>query len=214
MNRGRLIAFEGTDGAGKSTQLRRLAAALRAAGHALIETREPSDGPLGRRIRELARAGQRVAPELECAWFLEDRRAHVAQQIAPALAAGQHVLTDRYTLSTVAYQGARGLDWRALLAQAEREFPLPDLVILLAIEPAAGLARAGTRSGPRDLAFESAASLAQVAEIFDALRCDYLERVDAGRAEAAVFADVARCVERRLGLRVGPPDAAPERAGA
>jgi len=211
VNRGRLIAFEGLDGAGKSTQLRRLAAALRAAGHATVETREPTEGPIGRRIRERARSGAAVPAEVECGWFLEDRRAHVADTIEPALAAGRHLLCDRYTLSTVAYQGARGLDWRALLAQAEREFPLPDLAILLELDPAAGLARVDARGAPRDLAFERADYLEQVAGIYRALRCSYLERVDASRSEEAVFADVLHCAERRLGLARARGAVLPER---
>jgi dTMP kinase len=202
VNRGRLIVFEGLDGAGKSTQLRRLAAALRSRGHSCVETREPTDGPLGRRIRAHARDGPRVTPEVECGWFLEDRREHVHSVIEPALAAGQLVLCDRYTLSTVAYQGARGLDWRALLAQAEREFPLPDLVLLFEIEPSAGLARVDARGAPRDQAFERADYLSEVARIFSALECAYIARVDAARAEDAIFADVCAAVARRLGLAV------------
>ncbi len=209
MNRGRLIAFEGLDGAGKSTQLRRLAASLRAAGQRVVETREPTDGPLGRHIREHARSGLRVAPEVECGWFVDDRRAHVRETIAPALEAGQQVLCDRYTLSTVAYQGARGLDWRALLAAAELEFPLPDLVILLELGVAAGLARVDARGAPRDLAFERADYLGEVARIFAALPCSYLERIDAARGEAAVFAEVERCVTRRLGLDLSRTGAEP-----
>jgi dTMP kinase len=202
VNRGRLIVFEGLDGAGKSTQLRRLAVALRARGHVCIETHEPTDGPLGRRIREHARAGPRVTPEVECSWFIEDRREHVRDVIEPALAAGQIALCDRYTLSTVAYQGARGLDWRRLLAQAEREFPLPDLVLLFEIDPSIGLARVDARGAPRDQAFERVDYLREVARIFAALGCRYLARIDAARGEDAVFADVRSEVARRLGLAV------------
>jgi len=136
VNDGRLVAFEGIDGAGKSTQLARLAAALRAQGRSVVETREPTDGPWGRRIRAMARAGERVAPAEELRWFVEDRREHVAQVIRPAIAAGAVVLTDRYFLSTVAYQGARGLDPERLLAEAEAEFPLPDLALVLDVDPA------------------------------------------------------------------------------
>ena len=97
-----MIAFEGLDGSGKSTQLERLAARLRAAGCDVVTTHEPTTFPSGQRIREMARSGQPLAPEEELRWFVEDRRVHVAEVIAPALRAGQIVLTDRYYVSTVA----------------------------------------------------------------------------------------------------------------
>ena len=200
MKRGRLLAFEGLDGCGKSTQVAALARALEQAGHEVLATREPSDGPAGRRIRSMARSGQRVAPEEELRWFVEDRRAHVAEVIRPALASGRLVLTDRYYLSTVAYQGARGLDAAAILADSEAEFPLPDLAILLEIEPEVGLARVGDRGEPLDAAFEEREFLERVAAHYRALDRPYLVRVDARGPEAAVHAAVVRCVREHLAL--------------
>lgn len=199
MNRGRLVAFEGIDGAGKSTQLRRLAAALRGAGRTVVETREPTDGPWGRRIREMARSGARVAPAEELRWFIEDRRAHVAEVILPGVAAGAIVLTDRYFLSTVAYQGARGLDPARLLAEAEAEFPLPDLALVLDVDPAAGLARVAGRGGIAEPAFEDGAFLAQVVAIFRGLDRPYVRHVDGRRPPDAVAADVHAAVGALLG---------------
>lgn len=194
------MAFEGLDGSGKSTQLARLAARLRAAGHDPLVTREPTDGAWGRRIRAMARGGERVAPEEELRWFLEDRREHVEREIAPALAAGRTLLTDRYTLATVAYQGARGLDWRALLARCEREFPLPDLVVLFEVEAEVGLARVRARGAAVEAAFEEQGFLERVAEIFRRLPCAYIERVDGSGDVAAVEAAVTEAVKRRLDL--------------
>ena len=99
MKRGSLIVFEGVDGSGKSTQLALLAAAIRASGREVVKTGEPYDCEAGRRIREMARDPQGVAPEQELAWFLEQRRAHVRELVSPALAAGRIVLSDRYCLS-------------------------------------------------------------------------------------------------------------------
>lgn len=200
MNGGRLVAFEGVDGAGKSTQLRQLAAALRAQGRTVVETREPTDGAWGRRIREMARSGARVAAEEELRWFVEDRREHVAAVIRPGVAAGAVVLTDRYFLSTVAYQGARGLDPARLLAEAEAEFPLPDLAIVLDVDPAAGLARVAARGGVAEPAFEEEAYLGRVAAILRALERAYLVRIDGSEAPDAVARRVAAVVTRRLGL--------------
>jgi dTMP kinase len=123
--------------------------------------------------------GTDVSAAEELAWFVEDRREHVARVIEPALAAGRTVLCDRYFLSTVAYQGARGLDWRELLAHSEAEFPIPDLVLLLEIEPAIGLARTRARGGAAEGLFEDEARLERVAALFAALDRSYIRRVDA-----------------------------------
>lgn len=194
MNAGRLVAFEGIDGAGKSTQLRCLAAALRAAGRSVVETCEPTSGVWGRRIRAMARSGERVAPAEELRWFVEDRREHVAEVIRPGVAAGSFVLTDRYFLSTVAYQGARGLDPARLLVEAEAEFPLPDLALVLDVDPAAGLARVARRGGIVEPAFEDGGYLARVVTIFRGLDRPYLRHLDARRPVDAVADDIRAAV--------------------
>ncbi|MDJ0850384.1 MAG: dTMP kinase [Myxococcota bacterium] len=202
MNAGRLVAFEGIDGCGKSTQVERLARALREAGHDLVVTAEPTRGRWGRRIREMARSGEPVTAEEELRWFFADRREHVAEVLAPALAAGQLVITDRYYLSSVAYQGARGLDWREILADSEAEFPVPDLVLLLEIEPGAGLERVHGRGHALESVFEDADRLARVAGIFSQLDRPYLERVDAAAAPDEVEARVREALARRLGIEL------------
>ena len=197
VNRGRLVALEGLDGCGKSTQAARIAEALRARGRDVVQTREPSEGPIGREIRALARAGEHVSAERELQLFSDDRRAHVAQVIAPALAAGRWVITDRYYLSTVAYQGARGLDWRAILAGSEAEFPPPDAALLFELPVAEGLARARARGSAPDLWFEHGEYLTQVAAIFAAIDRPYLARVDAsGRIEDVTERALAELRER------------------
>lgn len=199
---GRLVAFEGLDGCGKSTQIARLAARLVAAGEDVFVTREPTDGAWGRRIREMARSGEPVAAEEELRWFVEDRREHAERELRPALAAGRVVLTDRYYLSTVAYQGARGLDWRAILADSEAEFPIPDLVLLLEIAPEAGLARVHERGGTLETVFEGRERLERVTAIFAAIDRPYLERVDAAASPDEVEARIRSRVTARLGLRL------------
>jgi dTMP kinase len=197
VNRGRLVVFEGVDGSGKSTQLRLLADALRARGADVLSTREPTAGPWGERIRAMARSGELVAPEEELRWFVEDRREHVAQELGPALAAGRIVLCDRYYLSTVAYQGARGLDAKSLLTQAEAEFPLPDLALVFEVDPAAGLARVAARGGVAEPAFEEAEFLARVAAIFRAIDRSYVARIDSRRDVESVAREVRDVLESR-----------------
>jgi dTMP kinase len=198
VNRGALVAFEGIDGSGKTTQLARAACALRAAGREVVETREPTDGAFGRRIRAMARSGERVAPEEELRWFVEDRREHVASVIAPGLAAGAWILCDRYYLSTVAYQGARGLDPARLLAEAEAEFPRPDLALVFDLEPEAALARVATRGGAAEPAFEEADFLARAAALFRALDRPYVVHLDARGDPDAIHRAVLAALRERL----------------
>lgn len=200
VNRGRLIALEGLDGCGKTTQAARIAEALRARGRDVVPTREPSAGPIGRKIRELARAGERVPAERELQLFTDDRRDHVAQVVEPALAAGRWVITDRYYLSTVAYQGARGLDWRAILASSEAEFPAPDAALLFELPVHFGLARARARDSAPDLWFEHGEYLTQVAAIFAAIERPYVARVDASGSAEAVTARALAALRDRIDL--------------
>lgn len=200
MKRGTFIVFEGLDGCGKSTQLSRLARRLRDFGHPVRETGEPYECPAGRRIRAMAGSGEAVAPEQELAWFLEQRGEHVREVVAPALRAGQVVLCDRYYLSTVAYQGARGLDAEAILAESEARFPLPDLVILMQLSAHQGLARVRARGGPAEPVFEREDFLERVAVGFDQLDRPYLERVDARGTLERVSARIEKVVHDRTGL--------------
>jgi dTMP kinase len=111
---GILLAVDGIDGAGKTTQVKLLADALRAAGENVLASKEPTDGQWGRRLRQSAQNG-RLSLEDELHAFIEDRKEHVATTILPALAAGSVVLLDRYFYSTIAYQGARGADVATLV---------------------------------------------------------------------------------------------------
>jgi dTMP kinase len=200
VNRGQLIAFEGLDGCGKSTQVTRLAAALCAAGHDVVETREPTNGRYGQRIRSLAKSGGSVSHAEELRWFVEDRREHVAAVVEPALSAGRVVICDRYFLSTVAYQGARGADADEVLESSEAEFPIPDLVVLLEITPDAGLARVHERGRAIESHFEEVEYLMAVDAIFRRIDRPYLVRIDGSANTDAVESAVAECVAERLRL--------------
>jgi dTMP kinase len=200
VNRGLLIAFEGIDGCGKSTQLERLTGRLQRSGHAVTATGEPTDGPTGQRIREKARSGEWLDPDEQLSWFVEDRRVHVADVIAPALEAGGVVLTDRYFLSTVAYQGARGLDYQKILADSEAEFPIPDLVVLLEMEPRRALERVHARGEAIEGVFEQREFLERAAAVFRAIDRPYLERVAAEGTPDAIERAIADQVRGRLKL--------------
>ncbi len=200
VNQGRLISFDGVDGAGKSTQVPRLAEWLAARGHVVCVTREPTDGPFGRRIREAARAVVAPAPADELEWFEADRAEHVAAVIAPAMERGEIVISDRYFLSTVAYQGARGLPADEILRRSEQRYPRPDLALLFMIDVARGLARTASRGGRAEPLFEEETFLTRVAAIFARLERPYIERIDAAGSPDQVTAAVRSVVAARLGL--------------
>lgn len=155
MSPGLLITFEGIEGSGKSTHLRLLGRALRDAGRDVVETREPGGTALGQALRDVLLAPSSTPPEplAELLLYCADRAQHAAEVIRPALAAGRIVLCDRFSDSTIAYQGyGRGLDLdtvRALDARARGGLE-PDLTFLLDCSPAAGLARVHKRSGTGD----------------------------------------------------------------
>jgi dTMP kinase len=149
--RGKFITFEGLDGTGKSTQLHKLAAALRAAGHKVVETREPGGTATGEKIRRvlLDSATEGLSPMAEMALMFASRAQHIAEVIQPALDHGQIVLCDRFTDSTEAYQGSgRKLGsedvlklHRILCGDLQ-----PDLTILLDSDPAMSVGRARRRN--------------------------------------------------------------------
>ncbi|MDE0527918.1 MAG: dTMP kinase [Truepera sp.] len=144
---GFFIAFEGPDGAGKSTQLRRLAVTLRQQGWGTIVTREPGGTPVGEAIRDvLLNPDLEIDPLPESLLYLASRAQHVRKVILPALEAGQVVLTGRFAGASIAYQGhGRGLNLEFVEALNRRVTGglTPDLTLLLNLDPAVGLARVG-----------------------------------------------------------------------
>jgi len=187
---GKLIAIEGIDGAGKGTQQDLLVAALRKAGHVVVATHEPTDGPHGRRIREASTAGEAVTPAEQLDLFMADRAEHVRDLVAPALGRGEVVVTDRYFLSNAAYQGAGGLDPEEILARNEALFPLPDAAIVLTISPEEALRRVRARGGELNLAFEREEFLTRVVAIYDQMSRPYVRRIDGERPAAEVHVRV------------------------
>lgn len=201
---GRLIAFEGLDGVGKTTQARLLAENLSRFGLAVVLTREPTDGVFGQQIRWLQEHGrQGVTPAAELALFLADRREHVQQLILPALAAGKIVITDRYFYSSMAYQGALGLDPQDIAAQHAGWAPAPDLIIILELPPPERRRRLQQRLGSRD-AFEQDDYLTRVAAVFDQLQVPHLIRLDGRGSKAEVQARILARVRPLLHLPDAP----------
>jgi len=202
--RGRLIAFEGIEGAGKSTHLHLAAATLRAQGVAVVETREPGGTPLGTELRRLLmHQPQAPAPWAELLLYLADRAQHLAEVIEPALARGAVVLTDRFSASTIAYQGyARQLDIETVihLDALVRHGVRPALTVVLDCPVAVGLRRA---RGDDRFHREEAAFHERVRAAFLAFARQEPERyrvIDAGgeseRVQEDVLAAVRECLRR------------------
>ena len=198
MAKGAFLSFEGIDGSGKSTQARRLAETLRAAGHEVVLTREPGGSPGAEEIRRLVLEGDPVrwSPETELLLFAAARRDHLEKTIRPGVARGDIVITDRFADSTRMYQGlTRG----NLGAEVDQLHALmigvePDLTFLIDIPPEAGLARATARAG-KEMRFEDMGLEVQIRarDGFLALATRFPTRfrvIDGNRPEAEVAADV------------------------
>jgi len=147
---GRFVVLEGIDGSGTTTQAARLAASLRAAGHAVVSTREPSDGPLGVVLRQaLTRRLVGLSDQALALLFAADRLDHLASVVEPALAEGKVVVSDRYVLSSLAYQGMRlPLSWVETLNAAARP---ADLTLYLEVDPRTAARRRQGRGGAAEL---------------------------------------------------------------
>jgi len=194
---GRLIVFEGTDGTGKSTQLKLLANALQEKGLAVVSTREPTDGKYGQQIRELYTGRGNVSLEEELNLFLADRQEHVESFLRPALHDGKIILCDRYYLSTIAYQGAAGLE-PSMILNRNSFAPVPDLAILFHAPIAIGVKRITQNRGDTQNDFEKEGYLKKVAQQFELLNLPYIRRIDASGTIETVHREVLKLVLQLL----------------
>jgi len=194
---GALIALEGIDGSGKSTQARVLRDALEARGVAAVVFREPGDSEPGERLRELFAHGRSVSPEKEMHLFIEDRRIDVRDNILPALAAGTTVVMDRYYFSTMAYQGALGIDPEEIRAVNEAFAPRPAVTLILDLPAPTSAARIRGSRGATD-SFEEVDYLRRVRELFASFVAADVVLIDADRPEAEVAAAIWAEVEPLL----------------
>ncbi|MEQ1885034.1 MAG: dTMP kinase [Bryobacteraceae bacterium] len=209
--RGLFLTFEGPEGSGKSTQLRMLAKRLRAAGHDVMETAEPGGTPIGMQIRRvlLDAKNQEISPTAELLLMFAARAQNVDQAILPALSEGKIVLCDRFTDSTLVYQGAgRGLGAEVVydVDRIACRGLVPDLTLLIDIDVETGLARAHRRN---ERANETETRIdEQSVEFHRKVRNAYhrlvedepqrVKMVDGSRTEGEVLDDVLAQVNERL----------------
>lgn len=192
----KLIVFEGADGSGLSTQSKLLYKYLKKRGHAVVHTKEPTNGFIGRIIRNVLRRKRRLGAETLQLLFCADRANHIESLIKPALRKNRIVICDRYALSTIAY-GALKLD-RKWLITLNSKFVRPDLTILLDVPEKVCLKRIRKR-GATEL-FEERERLKKIRANYKKLKRGFrnVVVVNGNRPIDAVFADVKKIVESKI----------------
>ena len=193
--RGLLIVLEGIDGSGKTTQARALLRRLRRRGLKAVFFREPTRGKWGRAIKRMAVRADSLTPYEELDLFVKDRRENVEKNLRPAVRSGRIVVLDRYYFSTMAYQGATGIDVGRIRRMNEAFALAPDLVLVLDVDARAGLARIRGRRR-RDELFEREDFLVRVARIFRGFSGPRFVHID-GRGDK-------RAIGRAVWSRVEP----------
>lgn len=204
---GRFITLEGGEGAGKSTQRDMLVALLREAGHTVVATREPGGSPGAEEIRRLLVEGGtgRWDPMTEALLHMAARRDHIERVIRPALDRGDWVVSDRFTDSTIAYQGyghGLGRDTIETLAAAAQIDLRPDVTLILDIAVGEGLSRTSGRTGAEDRYERMGQDFHEnLRKGFLAIAADDPDRclvIDAAESVEAVGAAIRRAVSARL----------------
>jgi dTMP kinase len=168
LSKGILVAIEGIDGAGKTTQAKLLVEKLESKGYPVISLHEPTNSVWGQKIRELARSNRdKMSAEEELNLFVQDRIEDVEKNINPALEANKVVVMDRYYFSSIAYQGARGLDLEDIEQRNKKIAPVPDLLIILDVKPSVSLQRIHNNRADGPNEFEKDIHLEKSRKIFN-----------------------------------------------
>ncbi|TEU07374.1 MAG: dTMP kinase [Candidatus Aminicenantes bacterium] len=202
VQKGILIVLEGIDGAGKSTQAEILMNRLHERGYDVVYFREPSEGKWGQEIKKKAADPDSLSPEEELDLFLKDRKENVEKNLRPALEKKKIVILDRYYFSTIAYQGAKGIDQKRIRRVNEEFVVEPDLVFFLDVDPREGLDRIKNRK-KKDRLFERAEYLVKVREIFRSFRGERFIHIDSSKPKKEISAEIERIVLNYLiGVRL------------
>ncbi len=201
---GLFIVVEGIDGTGKSTLVSNLYRNLSKKGIDVLVTFEPTRGKWGSKLRQSFTGSARMTAEEELSLFLKDRKEHLKDTVLPALKAGRVVLCDRYYFTTMAYQGARGLDPEKI-KEENRAFALePDICFLLELPPEKAVERitAGRKEAANN--FEELNYLKRVARIFSSMEEDCIIRLDADVPPERLSETAAKIILKRIGEKQQP----------
>ncbi len=193
--KGKLIVFEGIDGSGKTTLCREVFKVLVSQGKSCISTFEPTNGKWGKLLRKSFSA-KRLNPKEELELFIKDRKEHVKELIIPSMVEGKIVLCDRYYLSTMAYQGARGIDVYKIKKENEAFAPLPNMAFILHIDVREALRRISEKRGDKLNSFERYDYLRRVAEIFDSFNFPWIKRLDASLPKEILVKKVINIIDK------------------
>ncbi len=197
-SKGYLIAFEGIDGTGKSTQCKMLGDYLEKNGFSVLRLREPTQGKWGQKIRKILTHGRGgISAEEELQYFMNDRREDVDQNILPALREQKIVLVDRYYYSTAAYQGALGFDPKKICEENETFAPRPELVLLFrgTIEESFRRIQEGRENFS---AFEKEEYLSKVQNIFDSFSGSHIKIINSDLPVEEVHQSIVKEVDSIL----------------
>jgi dTMP kinase len=187
-----LIVFEGIDGSGKTSLSREFHAVMLKKGIPAVWLREPTDSPLGEKIRRLAQDKEKISIRAELEYFLKDRRWDVKNNILPALRSGKTVILDRYYYSNACYQGARGLDMDAILRRNRQFAPEADLVFIIDVDVDRALSRINRSRQETAKLFEKRDFLTNVRANYLKLTGANLVRIDGNPDLKTVIAEVIR----------------------
>jgi dTMP kinase len=197
--KGFFICVEGLDGCGKTTQTRLLVRKLRKMGYDAIYTAEPSRGEIGKFIKRYCLHGEkRTSPIIEALLFAADRFDHVKNEVIPALDEGKIVVSDRYVYSSLAYQGAAGLDLKWIEMINERAIR-PDLAIFVDVEPEAVV----KRLKPKRSVMENLGTQRKVREVYlKFVEKGELVKIDGNRSKSEVADYILKAVLKFLEKKV------------
>ncbi len=203
LNKGFFIVLEGIDGSGKTTQAKSLVNTLNEKGFDAVFFKEPSAGPLGRKLKKQARLKDGLTPEQEFDLFQKDREENVEVNIKPALKRKRIVVLDRYYFSTMAYQGAKGIDIREIKERNDKIAVQPDMVIILDVSAKTGLERIKERK-KKDRLFEREDYLRKVRKIFQSFSGENIVHLDGRETEQSLSVKIEDMVMGRISELIVP----------
>lgn len=196
LSKGILVAIEGIDGAGKTTQINLLKTYFEQLGLIVSVFKEPTTGKYGRIIRQLAISGRHVVtPERELDIFILDRIDNCKNNIKPALDRHELVIMDRYYFSNIAYQGALGIDRNIILRKNENVAIIPDLVVILDVAVKVGLSRIRINRNEKPNHFEEECYLEKVRKIYREMEAPYIQLIDSSEDINTLFRHLKNVLE-------------------
>lgn len=194
--KGKLIVFEGIDGSGKSTQAKEVTKYLNKLNIKTIYTFEPTKGQYGEKLRS-SYFTKRFAPEKELMLFVKDRKEHTKYFIKPHLEEGVTVISDRYFYSSVAYQGALGIDTDYIISLHKNFIVEPDLIFIFEIDIETGLRRINAKRDKTD-EFENYNYLKKVDAIFKSFKFENIERINADVNKNILTENIIKIIRKRF----------------